>query len=224
MTNFIKILTATALLMIAILMLQGIAQAQATRRDDGGDARIVNRLQGMIRELTAERNLLKTENEQLITEVETLKQEKAAAISAGEKLSDELGAQKSAKEAVSSRLDATHTKLLEVVEKYNTLNEAKHVLSREHAELHDLLSLTQTELALCGEKNIKMYQATREILDTYKDQSLWSRLVQAEPIFRFKSVEVENIIQEYEDKLIAQQYKQKIDFDSHPPETLEATE
>ncbi len=204
-----SILQFMVVLLVTLGMVPETAQAQVTRRDEG-NARIVNRLQGMVRAITAERDALKAENGKLVAEIEALKQEKEAVAAVQEKLNDELDAQKNTTESIRSRLDATHAKLLEVVEKFNTLNQAKYQLDREYTELQSLQEFTRAELSSCEDKNIKMYQATREILDTYKDknQSFWSRLVEAEPIFRFNSVEVENIIQEYEDKLIEQKYKE----------------
>lgn len=210
----IKIIKIPTMVLIAIIASQNIANAQQARRDDGGSARIINKLQAMVREMTAERDKLKAENEKMSAEIESLKQEKDAAVSAEEKLSGELAAQRDSNEAVRGRLDQTHAKLLEVVEKYKTLNQEKNQLSLEHAELQKQQEFTVTELDSCEGKNIKMYQATREILDNYRGQGLFTRLVQSEPIFQFNSVEVENIIQEYEDKLIEQQYKRKDEPDA----------
>ncbi len=209
MLNKADIIKSIALTLVLTSMTVSEVNAQAARRDDGGSARVINRLQGMVREMTAERDALKAENDKLASEIETLKEQHEAAVSREEKLSGELDTQKSTNEAVRGRLDQTHEKLVEVVEKYKVLNQAKNQLSLEHAELQKLQEFTVSELDSCEDKNIKMYQATREMLKNYSGQSLWSRLVQAEPVFQFKSVELENIIQEYEDKLIEQKYRRK---------------
>lgn len=211
--------------LVCLSMLAGEAHAQAARRDDGS-ARVINKLQGMVREMTAERDGLKAENEKLAAELETLKEQHEAAVSREEKLSGELETQKSANEAVRGRLDQTHQKLVEVVEKYKVLNQDKNQLSLQHAELQKLQEFTVSELDSCEDKNIKMYQATREMLKNYSGQSLWSRLVQAEPVFQFNSVELENIIQEYEDKLIEQKYRRKTEPEEvyEEPEGAEETE
>ncbi len=217
------ILKLTVALLIAVVV-QNTAQAQVTRRDEG-NARIVNRLQGMVRSITAERDVLKAENEKLAAEIEILKREKDTVVSAQERLSSELDVQKTAAEAVRSRLDTVHAKLQEIVGKFNTLNQAKHRLDQAHTELQSLQAFTRAELLVCEDKNIKMYQATREILDTYQDrnQSFWSRLIEVEPILRFNSVEVENIIQEYEDKLISQKYQGKTESFLPPSSPLSRT-
>lgn len=221
MAKKIDIIKLTLVVLVFAPMIYSQVHAQAARRDDGGSARVINRLQGMVREMTAERDALKSENDKLTAEIETLKEQKDAAVLVGEKLSTELDTQKSTNEAVRVRLDQTHERLVEVAEKYKVLNQAKNQLSLEHAELQKQQEFAVSELDSCEDKNIKMYQATREILNNYKGQGLWSRLVQAEPIFQFNSVEVENIIQEYEDKLIEQKYKRKTEPDEPYEEPVE---
>ncbi|MBU2570558.1 MAG: hypothetical protein KJ725_11120 [Gammaproteobacteria bacterium] len=213
MLNKADIIKSIVLALAVVSMTVTEVHAQAARRDDGGSARVINKLQAMVREMTAERDALKSENETLAAEIETLKEQHEAAVSREEKLSGELDTQKSTNEAVRGRLDQTHEKLVEVVEKYKVLNQAKNQLSLEHAELQKLQEFTVSELDTCEDKNIKMYQATRGMLKDYSGQSLWSRLVQSEPVFQFKSVELENIIQEYEDKLIEQKYRRKTELD-----------
>lgn len=205
-SNFLAVLFVSSLLSNAVY-------AQAARRDDGGSARVINKLQAMVREMTAERDALKAENDKLAAEIETLKEQHEAAVSREEKLGGELDTQKSTIEAVRGRLDQTHGKLVEVVEKYKVLNQSKNQLSLEHVELQKLQEFTVSELDSCENKNIKMYQATRDMLKDYGRQSLWARLVQAEPVFQFKSVELENIIQEYEDKLVEQKYRRKTELE-----------
>lgn len=215
----IKIISIFLAVLFVSSLLSNAVYAQAARRDDGGSARVINKLQAMVREMTAERDALKSENDKLVAEIETLKQQHEAAVSREEKLSGELDSEKSTNEAVRGRLDQTHEKLVEVVEKYKVLNQAKNQLSLEHAELQKLQEFTVSELDACEDKNIKMYQATRDMLEDYGGQSLWARLVQAEPVFQFKSVELENIVQEYEDKLIEQKYRRKTELDEVYEET-----
>lgn len=220
MLNKADIIKSIALSLVFTSMTVSEVHAQAARRDDGGSARVINKLQAMVREMTAERDALKSENDKLAAEIETLKEQHEASVSREEKLSGELDTQKSTNEAVRGRLDQTHEKLVEVVEKYKVLDQSKNQLSLEHAELQKLQEFTVSELDSCEDKNIKMYQATRDMLKDYSGQSLWSRLVKAEPVFQFKSVELENIIQEYEDKLIEQKYRRK----TEPEEVYEETE
>jgi len=189
------------------------ATVQAAPRAADGNSKVVLKLQGMVREMTVERDLLKTEKDKLASEIEQLKEQlkkdKAAAALAEDRLSSELAAQKNSNAAVSKTLEQTHAKLLEVIDKYNALNQAKNELSATHANLQNTLKQTETELQSCETKNIKMFEAAKEILKSYENRGLMDTLLKSEPIFQFKSVEMENIIQEYEDKLIKQKYQHK---------------
>ena len=163
--------------------------------------------------MTVERDLLKTEKDKLASEIEQLKEQlkkdQAAAALAEGRLSNELAAQKNSNAAVSKTLEQTHAKLLEVIDKYNALNQAKNELSATHANLQNTLKQTESELQSCETKNIKMFEAAKEVLKSYENRGLMDTLLKSEPIFQFKSVEMENIIQEYEDKLIKQKYQHK---------------
>ena len=188
-------------------------------RDANAGNKIVIKLQTLVKDMTAERDQLKTEKDKLASEIDKLKQEKSAAVSAEEKLSSELAAQKNTNAAVSNQLDLTHAKLLEVIEKYNVLNEDQNKLSATHANLQTIQKQTEAELQSCEAKNIKMFEAAKEVLNRYENKGLMDTLLENEPVLQFKSVEMESIIQEYEDKLIKQKYQHKEIVSTNDPTT-----
>lgn len=59
-------------------------------------------------------------------------------------------------------------------------------------------------LGSCQTKNGRLYELNREILAQYHDKGFLDALVQADPLTGIKSVQVENILEEYRDKLDAQ--------------------
>ncbi|MFA5983138.1 MAG: hypothetical protein WC782_03900 [Methylococcaceae bacterium] len=188
----------------------------ASREAAGGSNKIVGKLQAMVRDVTSERDQLKAENDKLNAELEKVKQEKSAAISASaaveEKLNsvdNELSAQKNSNAEVRSKLEQTHAKLLEVIEKYKMLNQAKNDLSQQYANLDNTQKQTASELLQCEDKNIKMFEAGQEVLNRYENKGVFDSLLQAEPMLQLKSVEMENLVQEYEDKLRKQKYQPK---------------
>lgn len=198
-------------LLVPTLLLGGFLSPalQAAPRDANGSNKMVAKLQAMVKEMTVERDQLKTEKDKLAADIEQLKQEKLAAASAEERLNGELATQKSSNTEVRNKLDQTHAKLLEVIEKYNVLNQAKSELSATYANLQTTQKLTETELQSCEGKNIKLFEAAKGILNTYEDKDVWDALLKAEPVLQFKSVEMEGIVQEYEDKLSKQKYQHK---------------
>jgi chromosome segregation ATPase len=199
-------------LLVVPLLVVGCLSAtnlQAAPRDPNASNKIVTKLQSMVKDITVERDLLKTEKDKLASEIDQVKQEKTAAAAAEDRLSSELEAQKSSNAAVRSTLEQTHAKLLEVIEKYNALNQAKNELSATHANLQNTQKLTEGELQSCEGKNIKMFEASREVLNNYESKGVLDTLLQAEPILGFKSVEMENIVQEYQGKLTKLKYQHK---------------
>ena len=78
--------TMKSLVLMLLVMATGLGTAFAAQREAGGSAKIVGKLQAMVKEITTERDLLKTENAKVTAELETLKgqikQEKDAATAA----------------------------------------------------------------------------------------------------------------------------------------------
>ena len=221
MNGIIKSLPVSVLLLCSLLS----TTTQAAPRPAAADAnnKAVLKLQTLVKDITTERDLLKTEKDKLASDIEKLKKDKDAAASAEERLASELAAQKSTNASVSSTLEQTHAKLLEVIEKYNTLNKAKNELSATHINLENTQKQTDNNLQNCEGKNIKMFEAAKEVLNSYENKSVMDSLLKSEPILQFKSVEMETIIQEYEDKLIKQKYQHKeLSVTSIVPETKEA--
>jgi septum formation topological specificity factor MinE len=202
------------------------ATVQAAPRAADGNNKVVLKLQAMVKDITTERDLLKTEKDKLVLDIEKLNKEKAATASAEDRLSSELAAQKNSNAAVSNTLEQTHAKLLEVIEKYNVLNQAKNELSATHVNLENSHKQTQAELQSCEGKNIKMFEAGKEVLNSYENKGVMDTLLKAEPILQFKSVEMEAIVQEYEDKLRKQKYQHKelTATNAIKPETKQAQE
>lgn len=196
---------------LSVLLAGGLLPTalQAAPRAADGNNKVVVKLQSIVKDMTAERDLLKTEKDKLASEIEQVKKEKSAAVSAEDRLSGELAAQKSSSEEMRNKLEQTHAKLLEVIEKYNALNKAKNELSALHVNLENTQKQTETYLQSCEAKNVKMFEAAKEVLNSYENNGVMDSLLKAEPILQFKSVEMESIIQEYEDKLVKQKYQHK---------------
>ncbi|MGZ8946973.1 MAG: hypothetical protein ACXW1W_16320 [Methylococcaceae bacterium] len=207
MSRIIKPLVVSVLLAGSFL-LSTTTQA-APRAAADGNSKAVVKLQTMVNEITTERDLLKTEKDKLVLDIEKLKKEKAATASDGDRLSSELAAQKNSNAAVSNTLEQTHAKLLEVIEKYNVLNQAKNELSATYVNLQNSQKQTETELQSCEGKNIKLFEAGKEVLNSYENKGVMDTLLKSEPILQFKSVEMQTLVQEYEDKLTKQKYQHK---------------
>jgi septum formation topological specificity factor MinE len=202
---------AASILLINAL---SIGFVHAAPRDGGGNAKIVAKLQAMLRDITSERDALKTERdaiksdlEKLTAGIDKLKQEKASAASVESRLSGEISVQKSNNDEIKGRLEKTNAKLLEVIDKYNALNKDKNDLGVEHGNLQNTQKLTAAELTTCENKNVRLFEAAKEIVDNYQKRGILDALLESEPVFQINSVETETILQEYQDKLNKQKYQ-----------------
>ncbi|WP_157200586.1 hypothetical protein [Methylomonas lenta] len=182
----------------------------AAPRDASQNNGAILKLQSMVKSLTTEREKLVSENVKLVAELDKLKTEHSQAVIDKEQLSSELSAEKTSGGAVRGRLDETHAKLLEVIEKYKKLDQDKSELSNSFAQLKASQEATEQQLQTCDQHNVKLYQSAQELLEKYQNKGTFSAMLQDEPILQFQSVEMENIIQEYEDKLREGQYTKKV--------------
>lgn len=183
---------------------------QAVPREASRNDGAIVKLQAMVKSLTAERDAAQAETLQVIAELAALKKEHTEVAAAKEQLDGELSAQRSSNGEVRSRLDQTHAKLLEVIEKYKQLSQDKNELSGAFAKLKTEYETKEQQLTTCDEHNVKLYQSGQELLERYQNKGTFTGLLQDEPVLQFQSVEMENIVQEYEDKLRSGQYAKQV--------------
>jgi chromosome segregation ATPase len=181
---------------------------------EGGSAKAIKKLQMMVKDATTERDRLSTENAKMATELDQLKKQieldKKASTALADKHNKELSTQKSITDETHNRLENTTTRLHEVIDKYNALNQSKNELVAEHSSLQNTQQFTASELKACESKNIKLYEASKEVITGYegcKDKGIVDTLLDSEPLLQINKVEFETIAQEYEDKLNKQKFK-----------------
>jgi chromosome segregation ATPase len=137
-------------------------------------------VQGRLRK--AERNLAeeKTRGEQLAKELEGSKQDLAA---------------------TRTRLGDTEGKLADTAK---ALFQTQQTLARVEADKRALEGVKvrqEKDIAACEGKNLKLYQTGRELMTRFERKTCGEILAQQEPFTGLKRVEVENLLEEYRDKL-----------------------
>jgi chromosome segregation ATPase len=197
MSNVFK-LSPGLLFAIAVLWADAVL---AVPRDANHSDAAVMKLQAMVRSLSAERDAAKSENAGLASELEQVKKERSEASADKDALAGELAAQKSTSAALQSRLGNTESRLQAVADKYAQTSKAKNELEQQLTALKNTQQNTQQQLKTCGEHNVKLYQSAQELLNRYQNKGTFSGLLQDEPLLQFQSVDMQNIVQEYEDRL-----------------------
>ncbi len=81
--------------------------------------------------------------------------------------------------------------------------EAK-VLDAKTAEQREIVARQARMIQSCGDKNAELVRLGGELLQRYRDKGLMDALKQAEPFTQNERVKMENLRQEYRDKLDAQ--------------------
>jgi chromosome segregation ATPase len=199
------------LLLMCLFPIQAVDAAK-----ESGSSKTIKKLQAMIQEISADRDRLSTESTKMAVELaqakKDLEQEKKVKTvfeAKEKKLKGEIAAQKSNADNIRSRLDDTAARLHEVIDKYNALNQAKNQLATEHSKLENTQQFTASELKRCEDKNIKMYEGAKQVINGYdrcRNKGIVDTLMDAESFTQINNVEFEAIAQEYEDKLNKQKF------------------
>ena len=72
---------------------------------------------------------------------------------------------------------------------------------REITELQGVSAKQVKDLGVCAERNARLYVLGRELIDRYEKKSCYDSLLQSEPVTQLKRVEIENLVEDYRDKL-----------------------
>ncbi len=70
------------------------------------------------------------------------------------------------------------------------------------------LAASRTQGASCEAKNLKLYEYSQALLEQYRRKGVWAALAQKEPVTGIKEVRIENVVQEYQQKLDSQKLPQ----------------
>jgi hypothetical protein len=62
-------------------------------------------------------------------------------------------------------------------------------------------------VAVCEDKNLKLYQYGRNLIDQCRDHSASDAVLRLEPFTGIQRVAIENLLEEYRDKLDAQKVR-----------------
>ncbi len=158
-------------------------------------------------ELTEKTKAIENATHNLTVQKATLTKAEAALGIAGKQLA-EISANL---EKAHDRLEKTTAKLHEVVDKYKDTLHQLETVGALRLRQEEKLTVTTRELQDAEKKNLALYQLNQNLLQKYKQKSVWDALRQREPLTGLNSVSVENQIQTLEDKAYQQLEKNAID-------------
>ena len=214
---------------IAILLCAFIAGivspvADAAEKKDKAARRQALMMQKMKQDMEAEKASMqaqfdaqkKTLEEQLLaknTELELANNALASTQRKAQNLNAELSKTQTEKSAVASKLSDTQTNL-EATK--NTLTDLQGVHAQALADLKfndnqrktisSNLADTTKQLNTCAANNAKLHQFGSELIQIYDNPSQYDAVMRKEKFFQLKRVELENILQNQQDKLDEQRF------------------
>lgn len=188
----------------ATILLTCLFAATAVHAEkDGKDAK---RMQQMLRKLEHDKAQLereKGEAEARVKETEAKAEEAAKHANArNAALSRQLKAAEEETASLKTALDETSRKLAEQ-------SEARRKAEAEDSRLGGALAVQEKATSACEAKNAELYRYGQEMSARYENKDAIDALLQAEPFTGLKRVEVENLLEEYRDKLDAQKIEPK---------------
>ena len=103
-------------------------------------------------------------------------------------------------------LDATKTQLTDLTTEHQKALADLQFNENQRKTLSGSLAKTNRALNDCGEKNQKLYSLGAEVVGIYDKPSAYQAAMRNEQFFQLKRVELENVLQGYQDKMIEQKF------------------
>ncbi|NWG87714.1 MAG: hypothetical protein HXY26_09465 [Hydrogenophilaceae bacterium] len=188
---------------LALLVVASLAAGSPALAGSGKDREreAVRRVQQQMQQMQGQLSTLEQEKASLTENLaESEKAAKAAQGKAG-RLDRELKQERERREALEKELAATKEQLDKT---QTSLDETSRTLATTEAEkkrLEAIKALREKEIALCEDKNKTLYQLGRDLMARFEQKSCGEILAQKEPFSGLKRVDIENLLEEYRDKL-----------------------
>ena len=194
----------------ALLFLVGslLPEAMAASNKDSKERQALRRVQAQLNEVQQQKSLLEQEKAGLAEQMEELKKKSDGLESGAARANARRVALDREVEVLNKDKAELTAKLQETMQEM-TKKQAESMQALQHKERE--IKRFEAELAhqtrqgeMCQVKNARLYQINAELMDKYQSKGVFGALLQAEPFTQLKRVEVENLLQEYRDKLDAQ--------------------
>jgi chromosome segregation ATPase len=215
-------LARAALVVVALSVPGGAAYAaddpKAAQRAAARDRELLRRAQSAQQEAEAARTAAEAERTKLqadLTAAQSQTKSVQGAVSKAQRRASELQQKLDAAEAERARLvtdkAALETQLAQsrklAAELQSALDTTSATLVRREAALKDSEALggeRATRIATLEARNAKLHALVVEIVERWRGQGFWDAVKRREPFTREKSVEIENLLEDWRDRADAQ--------------------
>lgn len=202
----------------------GTAFGQVARSGGGANAQLTQELQ----QLAAERTELQAQNARLQKELEATRKERDAAKAAEQalerrsKLSE--SAVKQLQENMAARRDASDKEIAkwrdsmqQLLAKAREIAQNLREVETDRNLLKQTLATRDRDLKTCVDHNLALYQISQEVLTRLDHQGFWSSVARAEPFTKIKRIQLDNLVEEYQQRADAERLSKPVQSKSAPP-------
>ena len=187
-----------------VLLMLSLAGAMPARADDNGPE---VRLRAALKSATARIRELEDQNAQLQAKQAAAERDRVGFTQKAATADKELGDLRKQGEADKAALDqaaATQksqgASIVKLQDSYGKTSEELRSRDADAKRLDGVVAKLRPQLQSCQAKNTQLYRIGEEVLDLYGKEDIFD-LASREPITKLKRVEIENAMQEYEDKM-----------------------
>src|SRR5579859_2825592 len=187
---------------LLILSLAGAGAAQAD-----SDSSPETRLRAALKTATARIRELEDQNAQLEAKQASAERDRLEFTQKAAAADKELGELRKQGEADKAALDqaaATQksqgASIAKLQDSYGKTSQALSTRDADAKRLDAVVAKLRPQLQSCESKNAQLYKIGEEVLDLYDKEDIFD-LASREPITKIKRVEIENAMQDYEDKM-----------------------
>jgi chromosome segregation ATPase len=191
---------ACAFAVAMLTLLTGPAYAQTVRQGGGASAQLLQQVQ----QLASERTSLQAENAKLKKDLEDMRKDRDAVKNTQQALdrrakSSEVSLKQSVTQRESSEKELAQTKekMQQLVGKFRETLQTLREVEAANTTSKQTLAARDESLKVCIDRNLALYKLNQEVLTRMENQSMWSRVAQAEPFTKIKRVQLENLVDEY---------------------------
>lgn len=192
---------------VLVLITLGCGTAYAGDKNSR-EREALRRAQMQLQQTQGQLSSLEQEKEQLAQDLDKASKSSKSAEGRAAHLGQQLKAAQGEKESLAKELETTKNALAET---QKTLAETSQKLaatgttlqqtSADKRNLEEIKTRNEHEIALCEDKNLKLYQTGRDLMTRFEQKTCGEILTQKEPFTGLKRVEIENLMEEYRDKL-----------------------
>lgn len=205
MTNIVLMLMRNLMIGCLALLIASPLHA-ANKKDPAKEAQ--RRMQMQVKQAQDEKAAIEQEKAALGKELETLKKKTGEIESAAVRANRSKAAAEKEAEALKQVKTEQSEKIATLEKQFNesqqSLRDTRQSLQQETSQkqrLEQTLGARDKELSVCEIKNKKLYQYQVELINRAQNRGSLDVLLEVEPLTQMKRVEIENLMEEYRDKI-----------------------